>query len=538
MLDELVVRNLGVIEDARIHPGPGLTVITGETGAGKTLLVGALRLLQGSDSRPDLIGPFSAEAVIEARFLAGASEVVIGKRMQKEGRSRAYLNGSLASARAVAEAVAEQVDLIGQHDQLSLTRPAEVLSLVDSQLDRSGIALLGKFRTLRDQVEELASARDRLGGDRRALARELDLLRFQAGEIERAGFKPGDDAELTEIADRLRHASQITERLAAATAGVDRAANDLGWALEDLRKAAQLDPGLTPLAEAGRLGSETIADWGRELRHSAEAVVSDPEQQELVESRLTLLGELRRKYGGTVEEVLTFGKEAGARGEEISTLLERAGSIDTDLGRLTRELEEIGDRLRTARARAGERLVKNARRHLLDLGLIDPTLQVEVGERVRLLFASDRRLEAGEASRVASGGELSRLVLSLRLASGVGSGSSAAVVFDEIDAGLGGATALAMGRKLDSLAADRQVMCVTHLPQVAAFAAHHLVVERQGARAEVRQVEGDQRTVEVARMLAGLPDSERGREAAAELLDLATSNHPNKELGGNRTLSQ
>jgi DNA repair protein RecN (Recombination protein N) len=205
MLDELAVRNLGVIRDATICPTAGLTVITGETGTGKTLLLGALRLLLGADGRPDLVGPFAEEASIEGRFIEGDREVVAIRRLQRGGRSRAYLDGSIASTKILA-AELNGVEIIGQHDQLSLTRSAEVRALVDANLDAAGRALLDRYRAGRAEWEGLLADRQRLGGDQRALARELDLVRFQAGEIAKAGFVPGDEQELEVLANRLRNA--------------------------------------------------------------------------------------------------------------------------------------------------------------------------------------------------------------------------------------------------------------------------------------------------------------------------------------------
>jgi DNA repair protein RecN (Recombination protein N) len=528
MIDELVVRNLGVIKQASIYPTAGLTVVTGETGAGKTLLLEGLRLLLGADGRPDLVGPFAEEASVEGRFVEGDREVVAGRRLQKGGRSRAYLDGAIASSKALAVELA-RIEIIGQHDQLSLTRPAEVRALVDANLDRPGRALLDAYRSIRNTWQDLLNDRDQLGGDRRAIARELDLVRFQAEEISVAGFAPGDDVELEMRANRLRNAESLMSLLDAARAGVDEGIDSLGGAVAELRRALRLDPELTEMVEATEMASETVSEIGRQLRHTLESITADPEQQGLVEARLTLLGDLRRKYGADLEEVLAFGKAAEGRAGELVGLLDRAATIDSDLDSLGEELQATAMRLTAARRKAGTKLTKAAVKHLLELGFTDPVVTVDVidgdlgpwgRDEVHLLFASDSRLTPGEVGRVASGGELSRLVLALRLAGTSGS-EAQVLVFDEIDAGIGGATALAMGRKLAALSADYQVLCVTHLPQVAAFAQTHYVIDRQGATATVNLVEGNERTDQIAQMLAGLPDSQRGREAAAELLALA-----------------
>lgn len=531
MIDELAARNLGVIESARIEPGPGLTVITGETGTGKTLLLGALRLLLGGEARPDLVGPFDDEAVAEGRFISPLGEEIgASRRLPRDGRSRAYLDGSIASARALEEQVAGLVEVVGQNDHLALNRPAEARHLVNRMLDGDGNEARAAYRRVWEALSEARQARDRLGGDHSGLARELDLVTFQSDEIQAAGFSPGDDVELSRIGERLRHADEIGSRLADARRALDAGRDNLGEAVAAVRRAARLDTTLEELSEWLGAAADGLNVLAQDLSGALEDVELDPARLEDVDRRLTKLGELRRKYGRTLEEVLRFGEEAVRRRGELESLLERAAVIDDEVQSAEQAVAEAGQRLRDARRRAGADLAEACVGHLRDLGFSDPTVQVEVTEAppsaagadtVRLLFASDSRLEPGPVAAVASGGELSRLVLALRLAGG--NGEAQTLVFDEIDAGIGGATALTLGRKLAGLAADRQVLCVTHLPQLAAFAHRHYVIRREGNTATVARVEGEGRVAELARMLAGLPESARGRNAAEELLAMATT---------------
>ena len=532
MLDELLVENLGIITRAHIEPGAGLVAVTGETGAGKTLLLGALRLLRGDPARSDRIGPDGAEARVEGRFLLdGDTEVAVGRRVGS-GRSRAYLDGSMVPARALGERLADLVSIVAQHEHVTLGKEPALRAMLDARLDPDGTEALAAYGAGWDRLQEIAAAQHALGGDRRALEREADLAAHQAREIEAAGPRPGEDEELRARLERMRHAEEIAAALGDAhgALGDERGVGDLlGEVVECLRRAAEFDPDLQAVEQrAGALAADA-ADLAADLRTRSEGVEHDPAALEEVQQRLSVLGDLRRKYGETLDEVIEFGATAAARAEEIAVLLERAETLARDADSARSQVSAIGERLAEARRRAAKELSGAAAGHLRELGFRDPVVELTVTggppaasgtDKVTLLFASDRELEPGAVSRVASGGELSRLVLAVRLAGGVG--EAPVVAFDEIDAGIGGATALAMGEKLAALAAGRQVLVVTHLPQVAAFADTHLVVDRDGARAGVRRVDGEARLAELTRMLGGLPASERGREHAEELLALAT----------------
>ncbi len=530
MLEELAVANLGVIREARLEPGPGLVVVTGETGAGKTLLLGALRLLGGGTAATERIGPHGEEARVEGRFAGDGDEIVLARRLVSGGRSRAYRDGEMVPARVLAEATAGLVEMVGQHDAHALRSPAALRELVDGALDEGGVATRTAYRDAWGRLVELEAAQRELGGDIRALERERDLARYQADEIAAAGFATGDDEELQSRARRLRNADALAGHLSAAAAAIgdDGAGGTLAAAAGELGRASRLDPALGPLAtqsgELVALAAELAADVARQ----ATDLEADPEELAAVEERLARLAALQRKYGATLDEVLAFGESVAARAAEVDALLERATGIDAELTGARSAVATAGDDLAAARRGAGKRLADAAVGHLRELGLRDPVVRVEVApadpgphgaDRLALAFASDAGLTPGPAAKTASGGELSRLVLALRLASGAG--EAPVVAFDEVDAGVGGATALALGRKLASLAEGRQILCVTHLPQVAAFAATHYAVDRDGNEATVRLVDGADRVAELSRMLSGLPESERGREHAEELLALA-----------------
>lgn len=529
MIDELVVRNLGLIEEAQVLPGPKLTVITGETGTGKTLLLGALRLLLGETSKPDLVGPFGEEATVDGRFVtSGGVEIGAARRMPRVGRSRAYLDGNVASAAALDQATSGLVEIIGQHDQLSLMRPSEARRLVDALLDDDGCAARDEYRALWAGLQDLRARQAQLGGDRRSLERERDLAEHQSAEIDSAGFSIGDDVELTRTLARLRNAAELTELLAAAQRAIDRTREAFDDAVGNVRRAGRLDEGLDGLTSDLAGIEQSLGVVAIDVGDEIDRLDDDPSSLEAAEARSAALSDLKRKYGSTLEEILDFGRQMAERASDLSDLLESADRITGEITDAERRLADAASRLTAARRRAGDVVTQTALEHLEELGFRAPILDVRIehtdpgvsgADRVSLQFASDRRLTPGDLGRVASGGELSRLVLALRLAGGPG--QVEALVFDEIDSGIGGTTAVEVGRKLAALADRHQVLCVTHLPQVAAFADVHYVVTRSEHSATVERVEGDGRVAELSRMLAGTSDSEHTKRAAADLLDMA-----------------
>lgn len=523
MLVHLRCRNLGVIEDAALDPDQGLTVITGETGTGKTMLLGALRLLLGEKPQPSLVGPFAEEARADGLFALEELELGVGRVVPRDGRSRAYLDGNLVSAETLGERIGELVDIIAQHDHLSLRRPGEMLRLLDGALDDPGRA--ERYRRAWQAQRRLLSDRERLGGDGAALARQAEQWSHQAAEIEAAGLQAGDDVRLDAMAARLRHAEALATLLHNSLRLLEVVDEAAGGVVADTRRIAAIDPSL----EAVDRTAEDLARLGQELARTLRTAAEDLEGQAgdigEAESRLTVIGDLKRKYGPSIDDVIDAGLEAKAKAAELGALLDRAERLDTDLEQAGAELWSAALELSEARRGIAALIEGRVVTHLADLGMPKAHLVVSFEEvdpgptgrdRVTLLFASDKRLRPGPVHEVASGGELSRLVLALRLA--VGSGGARTLVFDEIDAGVGGVTALALGRKLGELAGQAQVLCVTHLPQVAAQASTHYVLERKGATGTLRRIQGEERITELTRMLAGMPESASGRETAAELM--------------------
>jgi DNA repair protein RecN (Recombination protein N) len=530
MLEEVVVGNLGLISNASLTPSPGLTVITGETGAGKTAMLGALRLLIGEPAPKGLIGPHGDDADVSARFVASGEHVA--RRVVTPTRSKAYINGAISTASTLREIIGPMVSIVGQHDQHTITSSHGVRSLLDASLTSTESRVIETYRKRWEAYELIREETDVLGTDHRHLERELETVRFQIAEISDSGFEPGDEEYLRGQATKLRNADELATSIDAvidrlgergATTAIDEAARSISGAVN-------LDPDLADTQRQVMALLSTLSDITSEVVRYASDLEVEPGLLDETEQRIALLASLKRKYGDSLESVFGFRKDAEVREQELAMLLASADDISERLSVAGDELRSAGDALRATRSLAAGRVARTALVHLRDLGFTAPFVEISVeastatragSDSVTVLFASDKSLAPGPVSSIASGGELSRLVLALTLAAG--GVETDIVAFDEIDAGVGGETALAMGQKLSSLAATRQVLCVTHLPQVAAFADKHYVVTREGTTATVAAVMGADRTEELSRMLAGLSSSDKGKQHAEELLAVASA---------------
>jgi DNA repair protein RecN (Recombination protein N) len=534
VLVELAVTDLGVIARSRLVLGPGLTALTGETGAGKTMLVEAIGLLLGGRADPGLVRAGASEAVVEGRFVVDGEEVVLTRVVPRDGRSRAYVDGRMATAAALAERGAALVELVGQHAHQALLAPAAQRAA----LDRAASVDLGPLTEARARLRAIDARLDALGGDAGARAREVDLLRHQSREIAAAGLADaGEDATLEAEEDVLADATAHREAAASALAalsddggGRDLLASGLA-ALDDrppFRAAAERLTGL--LAE--------LDDVVHELREAADGVVDDPERLAEVRARRQLLLDLVRKYGtarsgergtGDLAEVLAYWAEVDERLATLEAHDETAAALEAERRAVEAEERRAAAAVGAARRQAAPQLAAAVQRHLADLAMGRARVEVAVGDDdpgddVAFLLAANPGSDPAPLAKAASGGELARSMLALRL---VLSAEPPVAVFDEVDAGIGGEAALAVGRLLADLAGDRQVLVVTHLPQVAAFADAQVSVRKavDGATttATAEPLEDDERVVELSRMLSGTPDSERVQQAAAELLEVAAA---------------
>ncbi len=534
VLVELHLENLGVIESADLVLGDGTTALTGETGAGKTLLVEAIVLLSGGRADATIVRHGAPEARVDARLVADGRELVVSRVVPADGRSRAYVDGRPVSVTHLAELCRAAIDLHGQHaHQRLLTRPAQ-----RDALDAAGAVDLGELRAARAALTEVEAALATLGGDERARARERDLVAYQVAELDAAAIAdPDEDDRLAEDEAVLADASTVRERAFTALAALvddDGAGARVDLALQHLDHRGPL---AAPHARLVAIGTE-LDDLMSELRDAAEQIDDDPERLSELRERRQLLVGLRRKYGADLAEVMAFHDDARRRLVELDGFEQRAAELD-------RLRHEAVDRLRAAEAAVGDArraaapaLAAQVTERLRQLAMPDAEFVVDLpdastdpaADRLQFLLAANPGTPPLPLSKVASGGELARVMLALRLVLTPTGDGSTTLVFDEVDAGIGGSAATAVGRALADLGRGHQVLVVTHLAQVAAAADHQIAVEksvREGSTVtSVEHLDGRARAAEIARMLAG-DDTATALDHAGELLDEArASRHP------------
>ncbi len=521
-LVELAATNLGVIQQLSLVFGPGMTAITGETGAGKTLVVTALDLLIGGRADGALVGPHGDEAVVEGRFLIDGEELVLQRVVPRDSRSRAYVNGRLATAATLAEHGERLVELHGQHGQTALT----TVSAQRGALDLYGGIDLAPLVAARLHERDLQEQLVALGGDERARIREIQLARYQVEEIDAAGIEsPDEDTRLQVLELSLAGATTHREQIAL---GVELLSADgpADAAISEVLAAVANSEPLTDLAARVRDLSAELNDVASEFRAAEERVEADPERLAEVQERRRQLTDLRRKYGDTLADVLAYRDETAARLEILEDHERLAGEIDGLLGEAKAATAKVAAKVGKARRKAAPALAAEVETHVRELALSNAQLECRVGEGPGddVEFAVSMNLGAPlqPLARIASGGELARTMLAMRL---VLSADPATMVFDEVDAGVGGAAAQAVGAALGRLGSTRQVLVVTHLAQVAAHADNQVVVAKSddGSMVSVTAtaLDPEARIVELSRMLSGSPDSSSARDHAAELVDAA-----------------
>lgn len=550
MLKRLTIRDFGIIEKLDWCPSAGLNVLTGETGAGKSLVLDALDLLRGRRAGQEVVRSGANVASVEAvAVLPDSREVVFRRDVERNGRGAATIDGRPATMKTLKESAGSLFELLGPNQQFTLLEPREQLLLVDAHAGTD--ALREEFASLAEEVREVRRRLAAASIDDRELARRRDRLSFEVAEIREAELVEGEDEELGEEDARLSNMDRL--RSAAGAAGdalggggveTPSGADQIGEALRELREAAALDRQLEPIVAALESALYQIEDASRDLDSYSDSLDYDAARHEQVQSRLDLIRTLKRKYGDTIESVLAYARSAE---EEIGSLVsseEQREELETREQELLGRLARIGEDLSVRRREAAPALAEAVERELSELnmdgtgflvsfGYVDGT-DLELDEVTTAGFTSDGiddvefliRPNPGEPfvplSRTASTGETSRLMLAVRCALSRDDDVST-LVFDEIDIGVGGRSGEVIGRKLASLARDHQVMCITHLPQVAAYGDSQYLIQKQVADKRtfvtLSHLESSERENELSAMLGSL--GEPSMFGARELLSRA-----------------
>lgn len=562
MLEELRIRGLGVIEDVSLTLAPGLTVVTGETGAGKTMLVTAIGLLLGDRAAAGLVREGTGTAMVEAvvapmpegarRWLwpdgdAGARPddddvLTVVRELPEAGRSRARIGGRLAPVSALAEVLGGHVEVHAQHEHARLARAEVQRSLLDRFAGDPHAHVVAAYHESYRVWQGLEARHRALAGDAKERARQLDRLRTELAEIDEVAPDPLRDGDVDARIDRLANAEDLASSAGgvAEALGVDGAGAAVGAALALLRRLPVEDPILVELRDRVDGLAAELADAASTAAAFASGVDADAQELDRLQARKRALTGLMRKFGASVEEVLAYAADARRDVDALESLEADGGSLEADLADALLRVRELADEVTRGRELAAERLSEVVGTHLAELGMPHAAFVVEVEprreavptaegqDRVRFLLAANPGEPAVPVASAASGGERSRVALAIEVAL-ADVDEAAVLVFDEVDAGIGGATALAVGEKLSRLAHSptrpRQVLCVTHLAQLAAFADVHHVVEKgvAGGRTvtTARRVTDEERPAELSRMLGGDRTAAAGLAHARELLATA-----------------
>ena len=538
MLDELHVRNIALNEEAAIEFSPGLTVLTGETGAGKTALLSALSLVSGRRANADVVREGSPEAQVEGRFVTGEDELVISRRVSSKGRSRCSINGSLASVGELAQATSG-LRIHGQHEQVQLLDAASQLSYLDGWAAEIAPAL-DAYREALDAYRKADAAYTSAQEERDSSARELEFMRFTVSEIEKVDPQEGEEERLEEDLPRLQHAEQLAQAVSGALGALQRdgaALDALADAQMQLSRESGIDGELDEIANRLDSASADLSDIARDLRDYADGIDHNSFRLQETLDRLDALSGLKRRFGPSMDQVFETWEQAKEALDAVEEGPERIHRLKEARDTTQAQLEKRARELASVRHEAAKRLCAELASSVHELAMEGAEFEYSFEElpldrwtaagpeKAELLYRPAEGVTARPLSRIASGGELSRILLALECTRYAGSapeqGNDAwTLVFDEIDAGIGGKTGEAVACRLAELAQFVQVIVVTHLPQVAARANKHYVVVKDEGEGGIPStlvfpVEGEGRVAEVARMLSGSTEHVALEHAAA-----------------------
>jgi DNA repair protein RecN (Recombination protein N) len=551
MLTDLFIKNFAIIDNLHVSFQEGLNVLTGETGAGKSIIIDAVNLVLGGRASADLIRTGEEEAAVEALFdISGREEIkallsesgiecdgelLLKRTVSRSGRNRVFVGGSLSTISSLADLARKLINIYGQHESQTLLKTENHLTLLD---DFAGLTpLRNEFASLYDSYRRLSDDLRALDEGEREAARRIDLLSFQNNEITAASLRPGEDEELENERRLLVHAEKLHNNsinaFEAIYGGDASILGSLRPVMAGIREISSIDGCLTDTVESLNNAYLQLEDAALALRDYAARADADPRRLSALEDRLDLIHRLKKKYAPTIAEIIAYREEIDRELESLMNREETRGGLERVLKELEEKMAEVGGELSSRRAKGAVALKRAMENELQDLAMRHAGFEASLEktpeprgfgmERAEFLFSPNPGEATKPLARIASGGELSRLMLAMKQIHP--ESDVPTLVFDEVDSGIGGATSALVGEKLKRVAAGQQVLCITHLPQVAAFADHHLkvekVVEEGRTRTLVGSLDAEERVKEMARMMGGVKVTEKTLEHAREMIEQA-----------------
>ena len=553
MLEHLHIRNAALIKESEISFGDGLNILTGETGAGKSMIIDSLQFALGGRAGKDFLRHGEKQAAVEALFSVQSQALaeklaengiapeedgtlLITRTLSETGKSVCRINGSTVTVGMLKEIAEDMIDIYGQHEHQSLLNPAKHIRLLDRFCGAGFGEAMEEYKNSWQRLKELEKQLAILIGDESQREQRMDMLRFQKEEIEAAALREGEEEALLERKKRLSSMEKLMrltgESVTLLYDGDDRvpsACDQLGDALAKLQEAAEYDAALSPLADALADGYAAVEDCARELKREAERQETDPEELERIEERLQLFYKLKRKYGGSIEAVLDFYKKAVQELDFLSNSSEKAAELSAEKAAEEKRLSALAETLTARRKATAEQVEEQIEAALHDMEMKHARFHIQMDEKadwgadgkdkVEFLISANAGEPLKPLAKIASGGEMSRVMLALKTVL-VDADEIGTFIFDEIDTGVSGRTARKVGEKMRFLGGKRQILCITHLPQIAAMADNHFLIEKESDAGEtvtrVTALDEEGAVREVARLMNDV--TETTLAAARELL--------------------
>lgn len=553
MLEHLHIRNVALIKESEISFGDGLNILTGETGAGKSMIIDSLQFALGGRAGKDFLRHGEKQAVVEALFSVQSQALteklaengiapeedgtlLITRTLSEAGKSVCRINGSTVTVGMLKEIAEDMIDIYGQHEHQSLLNPVKHIRLLDRFCGAGFGEAMEEYKNSRQRLKELEKQLTILIGDESQREQRMDMLLFQKEEIEAAELREGEEDALLEQKKRLSSMERLMrltgESITLLYDGDDRApsaCDRLGDALAKLQEAAEYDAALSPLADALADGYAAVEDCARELKREAEKQEADPEELERIEERLQLFYKLKRKYGGSIEAVLEFYEKAAQELEFLSNSSEKAAELSAEKAEEEKRLSALAETLTARRRATAEQVEEQIETALHDMEMKHARFHIQIEEKadwgadgkdkVEFLISANAGEPLKPLAKIASGGEMSRVMLALKTVL-VDADEIGTFIFDEIDTGVSGRTARRVGEKMRFLGGKRQLLCITHLPQIAAMADNHFLIEKESDAGEtvtrVTALDEEGAVREVARLMNDV--TETTLAAARELL--------------------